>query len=209
MPPLRRLLFLCACASLLAHAPLSAATPPPGSAVQETREFEFKAAAIYNIIAFTDWPPSSFPSADSPIVIGLLGHGPVAALLPGLIKGEKSHGRAIVLRHFDSAGEVGDCHLLFIARSAQARWTSIREDLPRKNFLTVSDLDNFAVNGGGVQVSVLNNKLRLTVNLHATRAAGVTLSSRLLRLADVIGDTRSMQCPLTFPFPGLLLAHSD
>ena len=206
MPSHLRLLFLCLSASLLAPARLPATPPSPAPTAQEIREAEFKAAAIYNIIAFTDWPPSTFPSADSPLVIGVLGHGPVATLLPGLIKGEKSHGRPIVLRHYNTAGEVGDCHLLFIARSVQTRWNTLREELPRKNFLTVSDLDNFAVNGGSVQVSLLNNKLRLTVNLHAARAAGVTLSSRLLRLADVIGETRSMQCPLSFPLPGILLA---
>jgi hypothetical protein len=161
------------------------------AATVEERQNEFKAAALYNLVIFADWPEEGFTSPEAPLVIGVWGEGPVATLLPGLVKGEKWRGRPIALKHYTSPPEAGDCHVLFIARSAQGNWASIRETLPKKYLLTVSDLDQFAANGGGVQISFQNNKLHLSVNLGVTRQAGITLSSRLLRLSEVIGNPRS------------------
>jgi hypothetical protein len=37
------------------------------------REYAVKAAFVYNFAQFTQWPPEAFESADSPLVIGVLG----------------------------------------------------------------------------------------------------------------------------------------
>ena len=54
--------------------------------------------------------------------------------------------------------------------------------------LTVGVEEGFAQQGGVVQFAVDRNKLRLVVNLRSARANGITISSKVLRLAEVIGD---------------------
>lgn len=153
-------------------------------------EFQIKAAALYNVITFTDWPASAFSAPDSPLIVGILGYGPVAAALEKLVGSETRRGRRIVSRSLQSAAEARACHVLYIARSEHDRWQSIRSRLANLPILTASDAENFAHEGGMVQFAMERDKLRLIVNLDAARARGLLISSKVLRLAEVIEDGR-------------------
>ena len=172
--------------ALAGHAAASAATPPAPSI---TRENEIKAAALYNIIVFTDWPPTAFADAKSPLVIGVLGRGPIADLLKDLVENEQWHGRRVTLESYASPAQVKDCHVLFIGRSEHEGWSALRGQWARRPVLTVSDAPDFARRGGIVQLGIEHNRLKLTVNLAAARIGGLTISSKVLRLSDVVGET--------------------
>jgi hypothetical protein len=151
-----------------------------------TREHEIKAAALYNIVGFVDWPATSFPNPDAPLVVGVLGRGPIATLLGDFVTNETWHGRRVVLRQLDSSAEAKTCHVVFIARSERARWRSLSAEFARLPVLTVSDGEDFARQGGIIQFAIERNKLRLIVNLGIAKASGLTVSSKVLRLAEVI-----------------------
>jgi hypothetical protein len=38
-----------------------------------------------------------------------------------------------------------------------------------------------------IQFTTANNRIRLRINVESARAAGVTISSKLLRTADIVG----------------------
>lgn len=164
--------------------PAAAGAPAPVT----SREAEIKAAALYNIIAFTGWPAEAFSSPEAPLVIGVLGVGPVEALLGRMVDNETWHGRRIVLEHYARASDIKRCHVLFIAQSEQARWTTVRGVVSGRPVLTVCDLENFVRQGGIVQFTVERNKLRLRVNLGAARQSNLRISSNVLRLAEIVGD---------------------
>src|ERR1700721_2428538 len=44
-----------------------------------------------------------------------------------------------------------------------------------------------AEHGGMIQFATENNRIRLRINVEAARAAGLTISSKLLRPADIVG----------------------
>jgi hypothetical protein len=161
-----------------------------GAPAAPLREPEIKAAALYNIIAFTGWPDTSFASPDAPLIVGVLGQGPVTGLLGDLVTSESWHGRRVLLRNFSSAAEARSCHVLYVARSEHSRWRALSSQFARLPILTVADADNFARQGGIVQIGIERNKLRLTVNLGAARTSGVAISSKVLRLAEVIDEIR-------------------
>ncbi len=175
-----------ACAA--ASAPLAAPGPAPSRTVTGvSREHEIKAAALYNIIAFTDWPSTAFATPETPLVIGVLGRGPVATLLGGMVENETWHGRKVVLQNFATPADIQSCHVVFIVGSERGGWPSMRNLFQGRPILTVADEEGFAQQGGVVQFSVDRNKLRLVVNLRSARANGITISSKVLRLAEVIG----------------------
>jgi hypothetical protein len=152
------------------------------------REPEIKAATLYNIIAFTDWPATSFASPDAPLIVGVLGVGPVATLLFDLVNNETWHGRPMVVRRCASAAEALECHAIFVAKSEHSRWRAMSSQFSQRPILTVADAENFARQGGVVQLTIDRNKLRLLVNLRAARASGLVISSKVLRLAEVIDE---------------------
>ena len=93
---------------LLAALPVSA---------QVSREYDVKAAFLYNFITFTDWPAAAFSGPDSPYVIGVLGEDPFGAALDEIVKGEQIKGRPLVVRRFKRIEDVHHCHILFISSS--------------------------------------------------------------------------------------------
>lgn len=163
-------------------------------------EYQVKAAAVYNVIAFTNWPRDAFPEADSPLVIGIVGRGPVADWIGRLVAGETWRGHRIVVDRFPSIGEIRPCHVLYVAQSERGHWNDIRALCAHRPTLAVSDVDNFAVTGGNVQLAIQQNKLRIFVNLATTRATGIQLSSNLLHLATIVGPTPT---PESSPRSGL------
>lgn len=163
-------------------------------------EYQIKAAAFYNVIAFTNWPRDAFPETESPLVIGIVGHGPVADWIGRLVAGETWHGRRIVVDHFPSLDAIKPCHVLYLAESERTHWNDIRARCENRPTLAVSDVDNFAAKGGNVQLAIQQNKLRIFVNLATTRATGIQLSSNLLHLATIVGPTPA---PESSPHSGL------
>ncbi|QYM77908.1 YfiR family protein [Horticoccus luteus] len=157
-----------------------------------SRENALKAAALYNLIPFIDWPSAGFPSPDSPVIIGVLGRDPFGRLLDGLVENERYHGHPIRVVRFSTAESVGLCHVLFIARAAGPQnWPRATIDFEHRPILTVSDVDDFASHGGSIQFFIARNHLRMIINLMAVRSAGLSVSSKLLRLAEVIPENAS------------------
>ena len=87
-----------------------------------------------------------------------------------------------VRRLTDTRG-ITSCHLVFISKSEQSRFTEILAALGRNPILTVSEAEGFTESGGVINFVIRNNKIRFTINAEAARANGLELSSKLLSLA--------------------------
>jgi hypothetical protein len=159
-------------------APLAQAKP--------TREFQVKAAFLYNFAQFVDWPPSAFPAPDTPFVIGVLGMDPFGDFLDELVQGEKINGRPLVVKRFRWIGEVDTCHVLFVSGSEGSRVQQIADELHGRAILTVCDWDGFEQRGAIIRLAMEHNRVRLRINLDAAREAGLNISSKLLRSAETV-----------------------
>jgi len=148
---------------------------------------EVEAVFLFNFSEFVDWPPQVFSDPRAPIVIGVLGSDPFGPALDDVVRGETVNGRALVVRRFEHVEELADCQILFISRSERARLQPILQAVKGRSVLTVSDLENFALEGGVIGFVLAENKIRLRINLQAARTAGLTLSSKLLRPAQIVG----------------------
>jgi hypothetical protein len=81
---------------------------------------------------------------------------------------------------------VTGCHILFVSPSEAPRYAHIAEALQGQAILTIGDTDGFAASGGIVRFINEKNRIRLQVNLGVARAAGLTISSQILRVAEVV-----------------------
>jgi hypothetical protein len=162
---------------------------PALPAAGDVREHQLKAAAVYNVVAFTEWPATAFNSVDAPLVIGVFGRGPVAALLDDHVANETWQGRRITLRRITAAADARTCHAIYISPSEVGAWREIAGQFARSPLLTLSDAENFARDGGIAQLAFEHNELRLVVNVRVARESGLTISSKVLRLARVLEDT--------------------
>ena len=150
-------------------------------------EYQVKAVFVYNFSHFVEWPPQAFASANAPFVIGVLGGDPFGAHLDEAVQGERIGQHPLVVRRFHSISEIGDCQILYIDRAASAELPQILAALDHHGTLTVSDVDGAAEHGVMIQFATENNRIRLRINVESARAAGLTISSKLLRPAEIVG----------------------
>lgn len=151
-----------------------------------TPEYQLKAVFLFNFTQFVEWPPQAFDDTNSPLVIGVLGNDPFGSYLDDTVRGETVNGRPLVVQRFSTSSDIKHCHVLFISRSEATHLTQILAGLKGKNILTVSDADNFNREGGIIRLATIANKIRLRIALEEAKAANLTISSKLLRPADIV-----------------------
>jgi hypothetical protein len=164
--------------ALLAPSVLNAGAP--------AQEYEIKAVFLYNFAQFVQWPPDAFADKSAPLVIGILGNDPFGSYMDEAVRGETVNGRPFVVRRFGREEEVDGCHILFISRSESGRLDQILDKLKGKSVLTVGDMDDFSHYGGMIRFVTENNKVRLRINVEAAKSAGLKISSKLLRPAEIV-----------------------
>jgi hypothetical protein len=184
LKPRRRQHALRACFLLLALVaaggfPLSAQTPI-------SKEYQVKAVFLYNFVQFVQWPADTFNSPDQPFCIGILGDDPFGDFMDQTVAGEKINGHPLVIRRYTSLDGADDCQILFISSSETPQMAGLLGALKNKSILTVSDVDGFIKNGGIVRFFTQDNKIHLRINLEAAKSVNLTISSQLLRLADLV-----------------------
>ena len=154
---------------------------------QVSKEFQIKAVLLFRLSQFVDWPTNRFAPPESPIIIGVMGENPFGDALLAAVQGETAHNRPLKIISVSSDEEARDCHILFICGSEERRIKRIIAALADHPVLTVSDIDDFARGHGGmVRFITLENKVNLRINVQRARAVGLTLHSRLLRMAEVV-----------------------
>ena len=151
-----------------------------------SREYQLKAVFLFNFTQFVEWPPTAFTSPMDPFVIGILGDDPFGNYLEETIAGEYVLGHPLVVHHYNSTKEISNCHILFISSQDIKRAKDMLAETNARNMLTVSDMENFARLGGMIGFVNNENRIKLQIKPAAAKNAGLNISSKLLRLADII-----------------------
>jgi hypothetical protein len=158
--------------------------PVPGIAETSLGEYSLKAAFIFNISKFVEWPESAFRGKRE-FCVATLGRTPLDRELAGL-SGKNVSGRSVVFRQVSSPEEAMQCQVLFISRGELAKNDDILETLKGLPVLTIADLDDFCKKGGMVTLLKENGRIVFEVNLQETQRSKLKPNSQLLRLARKI-----------------------
>jgi hypothetical protein len=156
------------------------------SAPATSPEYQVKAVFLFNFAQFVEWPTQSFEDAAAPFVIGVLGADPFGSALEAAVRGETLNGRSFVVERYRSVTEIRHCQVLFISRSEEAHIGEISAALAGRSILTVSDIEGPAQRGVMIRFVAENNRIRLRINVDAAKAAGLSISSKLLRPAELV-----------------------
>jgi len=157
-----------------------------------TSEYQLKAVFLFNFAQFVDWPPSATQDSQPPqppqppLLIGILGDDPFGTFLDETVRGERVGARPIQVRRYRRIADIEACNILFISRSESERVPEILSAVKNRPVLTVSDGDGFASQGGIIEFFTDKSRIRLRINLDAAEAANLTISSKLLRVAEVV-----------------------
>ena len=156
-----------------------------GAPRHASREYLIKAAILYNFAKFTRWPAESFHSADSPLRLCVIGVDPFGEALK-TIEGKRVGTRNLRTRWITDTAAIGDCHVLFVSSSEADRLSEVLAAATAGPVLTVAEMPEFARAGGIIALKVVDDRTRFDVNSQAADRAGLTLSAKLLRLAETV-----------------------
>jgi hypothetical protein len=149
------------------------------------KEYQVKAAFIYNFVQFTQWPDSAFSASDSPLVVAVFGSNPFGDSLQKAMDGKKLGNHPIVVKQFDSTDSIPSCHVLFVAASEEGRLNDVFRSAADHPILTIGEATTFCDKGGAMRFLIDDGKIRFEVNLDAVKRAGLHISAKLLNLARI------------------------
>jgi hypothetical protein len=117
------------------------------------------------------------------------------------VKGKQISGRPISVTLVAADSPLPTCHVLYLSGIADDRIYEIAVAVRELPVLSVSDAEGFAKRGGIVQMFVDGGKMKFRINAASARRARLSLSSRLLALAELVdADAASLRPdPLSDP----------
>jgi len=166
------ILFLLACS--VAYAATSAS------------EDEVRAAFLFQLAQYVNWPTDGTRPADKPLRFCVLGQDQLTAKLEPAVKGKRIQGRNISVQRIGTANSLGVCDLAFVGYRSEKQ---IRAALHSSHFpavLLVGEADGFAEMGGMVNLVILSGRVSFEINVAAAERAHLEFRSQLLRFARLV-----------------------
>lgn len=139
-----------------------------------------EAAFLYNFALFTDWPdlPAEFK-------ICVLGSGPVLAELEPVKKKQiKEH--PISVTNITSAAQAQSCQVLFVGKSEHASLSYLARQIGTAPVLVVSEENGYDPRNVIIVLIAQQGRIAFKVNRTSAQANSLTLSSKLLKLAQQV-----------------------
>jgi hypothetical protein len=162
-----------------------AVSAPPVVRADSSLEYAIKAAYLYKLAAFVDWPPSSFESPSSSLRICVIGDDPFRAVLDQAVAGVAIGGRPIQVARYPAAQPNMACNIAYVAgSSAQSRADALKA-LRGEAVLTVTDQARGPADGeqGIVSFVLKNDRVRFDIDQREAASDHLALSGKLLSLA--------------------------
>jgi hypothetical protein len=149
-------------------------------------EYEIRAAMIFNMTKFVDWPNWRMADAGGKFVVCELGTDPVTPSLENTFRGKVIFGRQAAMHRLAKTESAGGCHILYVAVSERKRFAELAPQLGKDAVFSVGYQDWFTSSGGLVSLPTVDDRVHIQINLGAARQQGFTVSSKLLRLATIV-----------------------
>lgn len=147
-----------------------------------------KAAFLYHFISFVDWPDSAVAEDVDSFGVAVLGPDPFGNLLEKTFGTKDESGLPFRFHRLEDIEDPGEIHILYVSKGYRG---DLRRALSRFDgapVLTVSDREGFASSGGMIGFFLENGKLRFEVNRSRVEKSSLSMSSRMLVLAEIVEE---------------------
>ncbi len=146
-----------------------------------------KAAAVYNLPLFVEWPEEKLLTEDPVFNICLLGKVSYQRELRVLEELEIFQ-RPIQISSANSAEDYSSCALMVVGNVTSTELKTTLPLLDEINVLTVGDQTNGAENGLIINLRIDEGLLKIDVNIAAAQRAKIVIRSQLLGIANIVED---------------------
>ncbi|HZD54173.1 MAG TPA: YfiR family protein [Woeseiaceae bacterium] len=170
-------------AALLLSMPLAA------QPITSAPEHSIKAAYLYNFAAYIRWPEGVLGGPTEPLAIGVFGNDVLAGELERITRDRQVQGRRIEVRQLHADDSLSGLGMLFVAEGLSDALPKLAAEARTRSVLLVSESGDALRAGSVINFLMIDHRVRFEVSLAAAEASGLTISSRLLAVAEhVIPD---------------------
>ena len=150
-----------------------------------------KTAFIFNFAKLTRWPANTWTDQAPQFHLCTAGNDDLVASLQRL-GSERIAGHPVTIRTLRAPDSTKGCHALYIAGSEHMSYLQWIDRTRSQPVLTISEIRGFADASGAIQLYRDKDRIRFKINIGAARDRGLSLSARLLDLAEIVdtGGTR-------------------
>jgi hypothetical protein len=142
---------------------------------------EVKAAFIYRLLYFIEWPAGSDQSQH--INICILGDNPFKNIQSDFEKKSVSNKPIRLISINKKSILTSHCKILFISDSEKSDYKEILTTIKSLPILSVSDIIKFAKNDGMIGLTNFNNSIKLEINLKKLSESQFKIDPNLLEAA--------------------------
>ena len=153
------------------------------TALASDREHQVKTGFIYAIAKYCDWDFTK--KTDNRFVVGVFRNKAFDADID-VLNGKSIHDRIVVVQKLSSESEIASCQVVIVGDVGAEAIRRIVRLSKNSGTLLIGDSEGFAQDGGAIELAIRDGKVRFDVNLQTAKSAGVTISAKLLRLADQV-----------------------
>ncbi|MCP5158662.1 MAG: YfiR family protein [Gammaproteobacteria bacterium] len=150
-----------------------------------TAEHGVKIGFVYNFAKFIEWPSRVFATVAAPLRLCVLGEAPLNGKLR-LLSQRQAQGRSIDVTINPPARDWRSCHMLYLGADETSQLKAVQRILDQAPVLTISDIPNFAHQGGIIELYIENDRVQFAINLTTARRAGLKLNAQMLRMAKIV-----------------------
>lgn len=150
---------------------------------QDRPVHEIYSMMVYNFIKYIQWPDHN---EGGEFVIGVVGNDNMFNTLNEWYGGKNKGSKTFVIKKFNSASEVSNCHLVYVDKSKTNEFESIKGKLNGQSTLIVTDRPGLAEKGSGINFKTVDNKLKFEMNQKVVESSNLKVSSALSSMAILI-----------------------
>jgi hypothetical protein len=153
---------------------------PAGDHLTATPD-QLRALYVQRLVKYVVWPDGAGPAPGRPFIVAATDPARLRPFFPPPAPGPGPHFRLVQWP--------ADCDVLVLAGASRREAAAILKRVADRPVLTITQDPDGPALGAVVNFYMQGGRLKLEVGLAAARRAGLSVSSRLLQLARVYGET--------------------
>jgi hypothetical protein len=150
---------------------------------QDRPMHEVYSMMVFNFTKYVQWPDHT---ANGEFIIGVIGNTEVYNTLNTWYGGKPKGTKTYVVKRFNSASDITDCHVVFIDKSKSGEFEAVNTKVKGKGTLVITDKNGLGEKGSAINFKTIDNKLKFELNQKAIEASNLKVSGALSSMAILI-----------------------
>jgi len=150
---------------------------------QERPPHEIHAAMLYNFIKYVQWPNEA---EGGEFVVGVIGDDNVFNTLKQWYDGKPKGSKKYVIKKLGSTDEASTCQVVYVGKSKNKDFDSIKASTTGKSVLTITDGNGLGQKGSCINFKVVDGKLKFELNQATVSGSNLKVATQLSSMAILI-----------------------